>query len=333
MTLQRDNLYTGGTEIGAGATVTIETATSFGTGPVRGTGTVKLMNSDCLQPRVQKSNPPATYFTTGSETDGWRGTVEVDGVTFEPTHSIEMLGNQHSTIVLNGENTGKLSWKPDEYFSAAVCPSAVELNGSLTLSQGHQNQTFTFKGPLSGTGTFENSQTTETNPYTLIFEKVANFEGAFVLNPSSNSNKSGRIRIGSESGTPGEGQILITGTANIATNKTWTTKNGIVVNSGGTLKVAVNNLGAATEPTVGSVSGGLTLNEGSILQVDLKEQPTGKLKVLSTTGTVAPNGTTTVTIPKMDESGATTKTIGGWTSMKGEDGLYLRRQGFMLSVK
>ncbi len=310
VTLANANSYSGGTHIAAGAELTITHAQALGTtGAITGSGRI-----------IYPKGSLPTNRNGFKEATGWKGTVVLDTVTLVADSKLTTLGNADSTIEFVGACSGFFANEAANN-ALTLCESDIILTGTFANDGEFSDKTLVFSGELTGSGIFSHSGNLAT--YTIQFQKVSNFTGEMqVLHTNA------RILLGA-TGTAEAGKIVIAGTANIAAGKTWSANGGVKVVDGGTLKVCVNN--TESTPVVGTVSGGLSMAEGSTLQVNLRALPKGVQKVLTTSGngTVTLNGTTTVSVP----NGESTQTVSGWTSMMDTDGVYLRRKGFMLIVK
>ena len=109
------NTYTGGTVIAEGVTVTVSNLTSiFGTGAITGAGTVKIAGG--------------TY----------------NGL------SLAQYTDANTTIVIPADNT------VTGYFNSATwtCAAKIQLDGTLSLTNGFGAGRYTFTGPWTGAGSF-----------------------------------------------------------------------------------------------------------------------------------------------------------------------------------
>lgn len=268
LTLSGNNTYTGGTTIETGATVVLGNANALGTeANVTGGGTIK---SGAFVPTCDLTNP------------SWTGTFEFASISGSAAQGMkwEKLGKRGSKVVIPADVTITGYFHNSNWGLAA----AVELNGTIELTDGYSNFSYTFSGPLTGSGTFKMSATSTAN-FAVLLRDVDDFTGTLSIPSTSSQNKAfivgGTRTFNSETD---KGKIIIAGEVTTDAVRTWTAKNGISVE--GTLTTSLS----AEETADGTTLSGVTrTSSGRIIFVRADGW-----RVASTTATYDP---TTVALP------------------------------------
>lgn len=245
VTFTANNTYTGGTVIAEGVTVSVSnTNTIFGTGNVTGAGTVKIAGG--------------TYNDL----------------------SLAQYTDANTTIVIPADNT------VTGYFNSATwtCAAKIQLDGTLSLTNGYGAGKYTFTGPWTGAGSFSLSNA---NPADVvrITGDISGFTGDISVagaraitfcaeSTAFNQKYSGKICV--------HGDYAYTAKV----NGTWSAP--VVVENGA-------KIGGE-----GSIDNTLTFNAGSIID-----------GAVTATGDVTLNGAVTVS----GEAGATVLTCANAASL------------------
>ena len=233
LTLTKENSYEGGTYIATGATLTVPT-NGLGSGAVTGAGKL-VVNGYPANATVRNSLGAAEW--TGRYVNTANNTMADRGDWFGS------VGNEGSSVEFTGSSTGWLA-------PAGSVDFALIVSGSITFNDGSSNNGgYTFNGPLSGTGTIA---TTGQQSDVLQFVAENNDFGGTVTvdgyhcvafgEQADDDSQQGKIVINQQGVT-------------IASGKTWTAVNGIVITENGTLTISE----ATALPTDKTVSGAGTL--------------------------------------------------------------------------
>ncbi|MGN0857351.1 MAG: beta strand repeat-containing protein [Candidatus Spyradenecus sp.] len=232
-TLSKANTYTGGTTIETGATVVLENANALGTAAnITGGGTIK------------SASLPACNLTA----TGWTGTLRLTADIDDTWMDWSAYGNANSTFEIP---TGV---DISGYFSASAWTlrAKVILNGSITINNGSSTYSYTFTGPLSGSGTF--SLTTANATIVVLLQDVTAFTGTL---STSTVKKTFIVGTGHTYNSSNDGgKIVIAGTLTSNAVRTWSATNGIVVE--GTLTTSLSE----EETTAGYTLSGVTVASG-----------------------------------------------------------------------
>ncbi len=239
------NTYTGGTVIAEGVTVSVSnTNTIFGTGNVTGAGTVKIAGG--------------TYNDL----------------------SLAQYTDANTTIVIPADNT------VTGYFNNATwtCAAKIQLDGTLSLTNGYGAGKYTFTGPWTGAGSFSLSHA---NPADVvrITGDISGFTG--------NISVAGARALTFCAATTGTNQKY-SGKICVHGDYAYTAK----VNGTWSAPVMVEN-GAKIGGT-GTIDNTITFNDGAIIDTSV-----------TATGDVTLNGTVTVS----GEAGATVLTCANAESL------------------
>lgn len=216
------------------ARVKLTTAEALGNWNVMGSGTLEC----------------AGVFPTkrGGLTDAWwMGTVELTGdITLANVNeSLEVLGHSGSTLRVTGNVTGYLAIEK-------TCAIPLELNGSITITDGYTNGWYIFS-KLTGSGTFIHNRNLV---YPIVFADASEFKGTLTV-----SQANAQLVIGNK-GDAIAGAIVVSAdaTAVVADEKTWSAPNGVTVEGtlGGSGTVE-SDLTFASGSTLDATQGMLTV--------------------------------------------------------------------------
>ncbi len=290
------NTYSGKTEIAKNAILKVSHASALGSGAVIGEGTVRYESQNYLPTNEVQPNIANGKFTNAgtSAADGWRGSVELKGVTQNGARNnilLDKLGNANSTLILNGV-TG---WfKNGTYQIGRV----VIGDGGLTVNDG-LDETSVFTGILSGSGSIAMSNGSGWAPhYTLKFSgDVSDFSGNITVN-SDPTNFS--VVLGN--GDRESGKVVVATGATAKVSGTWTSLNGISVIGvlGGTGIIAcATTFGndATLDVRAGALNVTGAVEFGSTLKVKVGDNPTFPAAILAKEGGIdAPSATCSVQI-------------------------------------
>lgn len=239
------NTYTGGTVIAEGVTVTVSNLTSiFGTGAITGAGTVKIAGG--------------TY----------------NGL------SLAQYTDANTTIVIPADNT------VTGYFNNATwtCAAKIQLDGTLSLTNGFGAGRYTFTGPWTGAGAISLSHTSPADAIRITGD-ISGFTG--------NISVAGARALTFCAATTGDNQKYA-GKICVHGDYAYTAK----VNGTWSAPVVVEN--GAKIGGEGSIDNTLTFNAGSIID-----------GAVTATGDVTLSGTVTVS----GEAGATVLTCANAASL------------------
>lgn len=256
VTFSGANTYTGGTDIAAGAKLTITNADALSTGTITGAG--NLICSGVIP--TNKS---------GLNVAEWTGTVTLTANDNFTNLEMNTFGNAASTLELAGIGNGT---NQTYVKGTATIASALKITGDNYFTDGSSSTVLTFTGALLGDGSlqFGNVGGNPSERWNFTGD-VSGYEGAIVIGDAATKRK---VLIGSGNGD--EGKIVIAAPAVIPASKTWKAVNGIsVVDSGtisgtGTLSIPSGKTlayNAATESTfAGTISGegSLTVSQGTL---------------------------------------------------------------------
>lgn len=301
LTLDEENTYTGGTDIAAGATLTITNAGALGTGAITGAGTLVC---DGVLP-TNKSG-----LTTGTPASGWLGTVWVKDLTWtsKTAFPINDYASNKSTLCLDSV-TG-----PESYISPGTNGSSYPINICLKNNgwksqNGNSGAKLTFSGALSGDGILDLTHNIPSSGQMYMFTgEISEFCGTVKVNANqivafgevtssytSSKSEGQRWTVG-ESISP-EGRILIAKPVTIAQGKIWTAKNGVMVLSTGTISgsgTIDSALTLANDATIDTTGGAVKVTGA----VTLPDALTVKIAVAPTVGAAVPLlNASNVTIP------------------------------------
>ncbi len=241
LTLASANTYAGGTDIAANATLTITNAGALGSSVITGAGTLKFSG---LVPTNLSGLTTGTAASDETPASGWTGTFYMMNRASAGQFPVNDWGNANSTVCLEG-CSGYLA--PST--GVTIVPN-IRLEGYGWRSQnGDQNGgQFIFTGALSGSGKLEVAGNPEAGNFYKFTGNVSGFTG--YVNVEGNH----RIVFG-DAESQGNGKITIATDVTIASGKTWTAVNGIVITENVTLTISE----AIALPTDKAVSGAGTL--------------------------------------------------------------------------
>ncbi|MBQ8126163.1 MAG: hypothetical protein IJ173_09865 [Kiritimatiellae bacterium] len=248
-------------------TVAVADANFFGSRAINGTGTLKITTTGALtsalsgNAKVEIPSGVAIGVTTGSIANtitgagtltyvlalpataptfsGWTGTVQLPAIATDVAINFNNYGIAGSTVAITSMTAGWIA-------NAEVLPE-INLVGNMTLNYFSGNWANTFD-KLSGVGTFTLAADGTTDGYVnnyFLIKDVSDFTGSISVAAPG-------LAIGAAKPESPEtyGQIYLTTSATIASGKTWTASNGIVL---GTTDVTLTNTDSALEtaPTSG----------------------------------------------------------------------------------
>lgn len=241
LTLASANTYAGGTDIAANATLTITNAGALGSSVITGAGTLKFSG---LVPTNLSGLTTGTAASDETPASGWTGTFYMMNRASAGQFPVNDWGNANSTVCLES-CSGYLA--PST--GVTIVPN-IRLEGYGWRSQnGDQNGgQFIFTGALSGSGKLEVAGNPEVGNFYKFTGNVSGFTG--YVNVEGNH----RIVFG-DAESQGNGKITIATDVTIASGKTWTAVNGIVITENVTLTISE----AIALPTDKAVSGAGTL--------------------------------------------------------------------------
>ena len=237
LTLASANTYAGGTDIAANATLTITNAGALGSSVITGAGTLKFSG---LVPTNLSGLTTGTAASDETPASGWTGTFYMMNRASAGQFPVNDWGNANSTVCLES-CSGYLA--PST--GVTIVPN-IRLEGYGWRSQnGDQNGgQFIFTGALSGSGKLEVAGNPEAGNFYKFTGNVSGFTG--YVNVEGNH----RIVFG-DAESQGNGKITIATDVTIASGKTWTAVNGIVITENVTLTISE----AIALPTDKAVSG------------------------------------------------------------------------------
>lgn len=203
LTLDEANTYTGGTEIAAGATLTITNAGAIGTGAITGAGTLVC---DGVLPADMTGLATGTPAEGEPPASGWLGTVKLDNMAdLSGLNSLNLAnyGNANSTIELGNlgsDSTDKL------YFpqSTVNIPSDIVISGTVNIRNGYKEGIYNFTGEFSGAGTLTFPYTSRSTSTWNIFGDFSGFTGTLNFPDRTSDAALAKIIFKSESTTTTE---------------------------------------------------------------------------------------------------------------------------------
>ena len=301
LTLDEANTYAGGTDIAAGATLTITNAGALGTGAITGAG--KLI-CDGVQPTNK------TGLTTGTPADGetpasgWLGTVKLlNGNSYDDLN-LASYQNANSTIEIENVTCHLSCWNNGTTTIANLCLTGEGLqldNGTSTNGSGGTLNI----GTLSGSGKFKGVSGSTKFGYKLFVTDASDFTGELDLSTTGSGRTS--VVIGSAT-TDYNGTIVIAAPVTLDTGKTWKAVNGITVTATGAI-AGTGTIGSAltldTEATIDLTDGAFSATG----TVNLPSELTVKLAAAPTVGTVMPVMKTTAFADSVGAIEDTTVTV------------------------
>lgn len=272
LTLDEANTYTGGTDIAAGAKLTITNAGAISTGTITGAGTLVC---DGFMPR----NASLTDATN------WTGTLTLNGInpSQKEGYTLYNLGNASSVLELaNFAEAGD-----DVYLNEGnTLPFTLKVTGTNYFTNGNSNRVIEI-AKIAGSGTLVlKGAPTETWKFLGV---ASDFSGGITV-------EGGRSVVLGAGNSAGSGKITITGAINIAT-ATLTAVSGVEVASAGTLSgtgTIDSALTLANDATI-DTTGGAVKVAGA---VTLPDALTVKIAAAPAVGTAVPLlNASNVTIP------------------------------------
>ncbi|MDO5462399.1 MAG: hypothetical protein Q4F99_02795 [bacterium] len=241
-------------------------------GALTGSGTVKI---------AAVANMPEVEIASNA----WTGTVEITGdlQLANQNTSLEVLGHANSKLKISGKLTGYLA-------KDKTCAVPVELadGASISIDDGYSNGGYYTFAKLIGAGSLTHNRNLD---YPIIIRDAAKFTGTLTITEGYTNAK---IVIGDDSANAVGGAIVVSDAdcpAVIATGKTWTAPNGVIVNG---------TIGGS-----GIISGMLTFNDGATLDASAG--------AVTVTGTVA--------LPTGDGETVTVNASAYGTVLKATEGL------------
>ena len=273
LTLDEANTYTGGTDIAAGATLTITNAGAISTGTITGAGTLVC---DGFMP------------TNASLTDAtnWTGTLTLNGInpSQKKGYTLYNLGNASSVLELaNFAEAGD-----DVYLNEGnTLPFTLKVTGTNYFTNGNSNRVIEI-AKIAGSGTLVlKGAPTETWKFLGV---ASDFSGGITV-------EGGRSVVLGAGNSAGSGKITITGAINIAT-ATLTAVSGVEVASAGTLSgtgTIDSALTLANDATIDTTGGAVKVTGA----VTLPDALTVKIAAAPAVGTAVPLlNASNVTIPE-----------------------------------
>lgn len=300
LTLDEANTYTGGTDIAAGATLTITNAGALGTGAITGAGTLVCDG-------VLPTNTNAMNLT---DSTNWRGTFWLKNWswTSKTPFPINNYASNKSTLCLDSVTGTESYISPGTNGSSYPINICLKNNGWKSQN-GNSGAKLTFSGALSGDGILDLTHGTPSSGQMYMFTgEISEFCGTVKVNANqivafgevtssytSSKSEGQRWTVG-ESISP-EGRILIAKPVTIAQGKIWTAKNGVMVLSTGTISgsgTIDSALTLANDATIDTTGGAVKVTGA----VTLPDALTVKIAVAPTVGAAVPLlNASNVTIP------------------------------------
>ncbi len=262
----------GAVEVKANAKIVVADTTTITS--AKGAGTIETS----VYPTtgiVNHSSPSSIAGLTDSE--NWTGTLKLnkDGEIPQDTFRLDLLGNVNSTIEI-AEGTTLKGYagltKASTPYVGWTADADIVINGMLYVNNGFTGVVTAFTGDLSGAGEIK-LETVNPTDIVQFSGDLTGFTGTITLNSSTR-----RILMGAgDDATAQQGKIVITKPVTIATGKTWTATNGVVVTSTGAISGA-GTIGSAltleagatigaTATEVVTASGALTLQDTLTIQL------------------------------------------------------------------
>lgn len=218
LTLDEANTYIGGTDIAAGATLTMGNANAIGTtGNITGAGTL-----------VCNGMLPANK--NGLTANTWTGTVSiVDFTGSSASGALELNLDEYGSSTSLVQLTNVTGW-----VDGGTTVSNLRLEGDgLKLNNGSTTgrKTITVEH-LTGTGTFSGATGSSWKYHVVVKDSTA-FEGTIDLSETTSQY----VSVVFGEGDAADGKIVIAKDTTIPAGKTWTAVNGIAIKDGATLTI------------------------------------------------------------------------------------------------
>ena len=301
LTLDEVNTYTGGTDIAAGATLTITNAGAHSSGAITGAG--KLV-CDGVLPTNKSGLTTGTPANGETPASGWLGTVKLLNGTSYDDLDLASYQNANSTIEIENVTCHLSCWNNGTTTIANLCLTGEGLqldNGTSTNGSGGTLNI----GTLSGSGKFKGVSGSTKFGYKLFVTDASDFTGEFDLSTTGSGRTS--VVIGSAT-TDYNGTIVIAAPVTLDTGKTWKAVNGITVTATGAI-AGTGTIGSAltldTDATIDLTDGAFSATG----TVNLPSELTVKLAAAPTVGTVMPVMKTTAFADSVGAIEDTTVTV------------------------
>ncbi|MGN0857061.1 MAG: LamG-like jellyroll fold domain-containing protein [Candidatus Spyradenecus sp.] len=285
LTLSGNNAYTGGTNIAAGATLTISHANAIGrTGAITGAGTLVC---NAVRPANMTGLTTGTAASGETPASGWTGTVWLKNVT--DNASIKEFANANSSLTFEGSKGHFTSFAVKTLTLTGENFGFQPNNGSSGAERDHNVMTI---GALKGSGSLLAPTQNGTNGaycYAYVIGDMSEFTGTLdttSLDTTSLDTTSYGARTVVWCGAAEQsvnyhdydGKIIIADAVTIANGKIWKAVNGVEVSSTGTLS------------GTGQIDSALTLAADATIDT--------RAGAPTVTGEVTASGTVTVVLPE-----------------------------------
>ena len=309
LTLDEANTYTGGTEIAAGAKLTITNAGAIGTGAITGAGTLVC---DGVLPANKSGLTTGTPADGETPASGWLGTVWVKDLTWtsKTAFPINDYASNKSMLCLDSVTGTESYISPGTNGSSYPINICLKNNGWKSQN-GNSGAKLTFSGALSGDGILDLTHNIPSSGQMYMFTgDISEFGGTVKVNANqivvfgevtssytSSKSEGQRWTVG-ESISP-EGCILIAKPVTIAQGKIWTAKNGVMVLSTGTISgsgtidsalTLADNATIDTTRGAVKVTGAVTLQSALTVKIAVAPTVGAAVHLLNASNVTIPDG-------------------------------------------
>lgn len=260
----------------------------------------------------------------------WTGTVGLNAA-FGNNHDFSQYGNSNSTIhFMEGAAANYLA-------QAKTIPSAFILDGVINHNNGWSSYGGQlFSGKFSGSGTL--NATGAPSDVIQITGDVSEFFGSLSVGSSGQGGHC--ISIGAQTDDDSQkGRIVISKAATIASEKTWSADNGVLVRSSGIIAGAGEVSSALIiedGATIDAANGTLTVSGDLTLPAELKVLFSADSLPTSTEAKAVLKKTYTVESEEGEDVIRTTEVLvnggTGYYLVKKSDGLYVKEKTALTSI-